>query len=332
MISAPLLDPSIHRSTNASVSYQTHPLYSHLQVAFGFPIANVYNNLTNVIMTIEPKRTKGRKKETAKKLLVNAHYDATLGSPGASDCASCVGVGVEVARALLKTTKKGKTTNAVFLFNGGEETLMQAAHGFMQWSPSAKDVGAFINIESTGPWGPDVLFQHQGWALEAYAKAAPRPRGNSVAQDFFELGVIPADTDYRVLRESSEDAGNAGNERIPGVDVAFLFDGLAYHTKEDTWTRIRPGTLQGMGENVLAAAVEFMEVLEGQAVEKKGFDARKSVFADVGGRIMVVYPFWLARVLHVAPLAFFLIGRARAAGRAGLQSSSAGAGLRERDR
>ena len=320
-------------------------------MAFGFPIANVYNNLTNVIMTIEPKRTKrtkGRKKETAKKLLVNAHYDATLGSPGASDCASCVGVGVEVARALLKTTKKGKTTNAVFLFNGGEETLMQAAHGFMQWSPSAKDVGAFINIESTGPWGPDVLFQHQGWALEAYAKAAPRPRGNSVAQDFFELGVIPADTDYRALRERSEDAGNAGkagkagnagntgNERIPGVDVAFLFDGLAYHTKEDTWTRIRPGTLQGMGENVLAAAVEFMEVLEGldrhQAVEKKGFDARKSVFADVGGRIMVVYPFWLARVLHVAPLAFFSIGRARAAGRAGLQSSSAGAGLRERDR
>ena len=215
---------------------------------------------------------------------------------------------------------------------------MQAAHGFMQWSPSAKDVGAFINIESTGPWGPDVLFQHQGWALNAYARAAPRPRGNSVrvqgrragvssyssplfwfsltifiapllcqvAQDFFELGAIPADTDYRVLRESSDKL------RIPGIDVAFLFDGLAYHTKEDTWTRIRPGTLQGMGENVLATAVEFMGILNASNLENEEI---RSVFADVGGRFMVVYPFWAARVLHVAPLAFHVafFGRARQA-------------------
>lgn len=290
--------------------------YLLTQVAFGFPIANVYNNLTNVVMTIEHKNHDRQ----GKKLLVNAHYDATLGSPGASDCASCVGVAVEVARALLHngertenmmnttdqtTDKPTTTTNAVFLFNGGEETLMQAAHGFMQWSPSAKDVGAFINIESTGPWGPDVLFQHQGWALDAYARAAPRPRGNSVAQDFFELGVIPADTDYRVLRESSDKV------RIPGIDVAFLFDGLAYHTKEDTWTRIRPGTLQGMGENVLAAAVEFMRILgnastNGDEIGLNEFEPKKSVFADVGGRLMVVYPFWAARVLHVAPLAFHI--------------------------
>jgi hypothetical protein len=82
-----------------------------------------------------------------------------------------------------------------------------------------------------------VLFQYQGWTLGAYARAAPRPRGNSVAQDFFELGVIPADTDYRVLRESAD------RVRIPGIDVAFLFDGLAYHTKEDTWDRIRKGAV-----------------------------------------------------------------------------------------
>ena len=121
-------------------------------------------------------------------------------------------------------------------------TPLQAAHGFMQWSPSARDVGSFINIESTGPWGPDVLFQYQGWALDAYARVAPRPRGNSVAQDFFELGVIPADTDYRVLRERVDKA------RIPGIDVAFLFDGLAYHTKEDTWDRIRCALGEASGE------------------------------------------------------------------------------------
>lgn len=83
------------------------------QVAFGFPIANVYNNLTNVVMTITPRGGDGG----GKTLLVNAHFDSTLGSPGASDCASCVGVAVEVARTLLRT---GGRTNAVFLFNGGE--------------------------------------------------------------------------------------------------------------------------------------------------------------------------------------------------------------------
>ena len=50
----------------------------------------------------------------------------------------------------------------VFAFNGGEETLSQAAHGYMAQSEFAAELGAFINIESTGPGGPDILFQHTG--------------------------------------------------------------------------------------------------------------------------------------------------------------------------
>lgn len=50
----------------------------------------------------------------------------------------------------------------LFLFNGGEETVLTAAHGFMAASKWAPRVGAFINLESTGPAGPDVLFQHTG--------------------------------------------------------------------------------------------------------------------------------------------------------------------------
>ena len=170
--------------------------------------------------------------------------------------------------------------------------------GFMRGSKYAKDVTSFINIESTGPWGPDMLFQYGGWTLDAYASSAPRPRGNSVAMDFFELGVIPADTDFRVL------GGDGGG--VPGIDVAFLFDGLAYHTKEDTWDRIRPGTLQGMGDNVLAASIEFM-----RSGGKRGSIpySSKNAFADIGGRFMVVVPWSLARVLHVAPLAFYIAQR-----------------------
>lgn len=276
-----------------------------LQEAFGFQIANVYNNLTNIVMVVTPKDGVSR----VKSVLVNAHYDSTLGSPGASDCASCVGVGFEVARTILMNSSIPLYSPLVFLFNGGEETLMQAAHGFMATSAFASQVGAFINIESTGPWGPDVIFQHtDDWTLSAFAKVAPYPRGNSVAQDFFEMGLIPADTDYRMLRGISEDA------RVPGVDLAFLFDGLAYHTREDTVERIRSGTLQSMGENVLSLVSEYSKVLGVPGYEDEVYSrasGRKGVqgqvFFDIGGMLMVVYSAQVASVLHSLPLMVLLL-------------------------
>ena len=37
--------------------------------------------------------------------------------------------------------------------------------------------------ESTGPGGPDVVFQYSGpWTLQAYARGATRPRGTIIAQ------------------------------------------------------------------------------------------------------------------------------------------------------
>ena len=59
----------------------------------------------------------------------------------------------------------------------------QAAHGFTSSSRWAPRVGAFINLESTGPGGPDVVFQHAGdWTIQEYAAAAKYPRGSVVGQ------------------------------------------------------------------------------------------------------------------------------------------------------
>lgn len=191
---------------------------------------------------------------------------------------------------------------------------MQASHGFMATSPHAKNLGAFINLESTGPWGPDVVFQHTGdWTLGAYARAAPYPRGTTVAQDFFELGVIPADTDYRMF--SYRHHGS-----IPGIDVAFLFDGTAYHTARDETSRIRPGTLQGMGENMLATVLEFCRELAHHAHGRMDADGNVTVaeryyapdqpgglvFFDVLSTFMVVYDHKAAALLHSLPLAVLL--------------------------
>ncbi len=56
-------------------------------------------------------------------------------------------------------------------------------------------------------------------------------------QDFFEAGILPADTDFRML--SAKYLGE-----LPGVDIAFLLDSGAYHSTKDVPERIRPGTIQ----------------------------------------------------------------------------------------
>lgn len=49
---------------------------------------------------------------------------------GASDCGSCVAILLEVARTLVANRDAQLAAPIVFLFNGGEETLSQAANGF----------------------------------------------------------------------------------------------------------------------------------------------------------------------------------------------------------
>ena len=79
---------------------------------------------------------------------------------GASDCASQIATMLEVARALVADPSVRLVAPVVFLFDGGEETFSQAAHGFTQ--KYDKPLGVFVNLESTGPGGPDYVFQQTG--------------------------------------------------------------------------------------------------------------------------------------------------------------------------
>jgi hypothetical protein len=127
---------------------------------------------------------------------------------------------------------------------------------------------------------------------------------------------------------------------LPGVDVASMLDGFSYHTAADLPGRIRRGTLQAYGENVLAGALAFAQELavraetrsatepataqESAAAESAHESAaaesayesesehsvREAVaagagpaFFDVFGAAAVVYgPRWLAAALHLVPL------------------------------
>ena len=81
--------------------------------------------------------------------------------------------------------------------------------------------------------------------------------------------------------------------------------GAAYHTCADVPERLAAGSLQLRGDTLLATLAEFSAVVAARLAPPGPLPAREaegSAYFDVFARFMVVYPMWLARLLHHAPL------------------------------
>lgn len=264
----------------------------------GEPLYLSYSGLKNILLTLYPKGSDlwGGNHSDHRALLLNAHFDSAMSSPGAADCASCVGVALESARALAAS---GPTGKVAFLLNGGEEIYMNAVHGFVKGhgkryhKEGYKDAYfAFINLEATGSYGPDVVFRANSEALlRSYVRRAPRPRATVIAQDIFGSGVVPSDTDYSVL--GGEQFGN-----LTGMDLATMFDSRSYHCARDTYDRIKRGSLQAYGDNVLEIVKDVSAGLEENDEDKVG----DMVYFDILGLGVVSYSPKVTFFLHNLPL------------------------------
>ena len=156
---------------------------------------------------------------------------------------------LEVLASIVKQVDRGVfdfNTELIMLFNGAEETFLQASHGFSTQNRWAKNLKAFINLEAAGSGGKELLFQagpNNPWLVEEYIKSVPFPFGASVADDIFKSGIIPSDTDYKIFRDFAH---------IPGLDIAYVTNGYIYHTTLDKSEYIPDDSIFRSGLNILA--------------------------------------------------------------------------------
>ncbi|XP_069127736.1 endoplasmic reticulum metallopeptidase 1-like [Argopecten irradians] len=262
---------------------------------------SVYKNLKNVVVKLGPASG------ATHSVLMNCHYDTMVDAIGAGDDMSSCAVMLEIVRSLSQSNKP-LMHNIIFLFNGGEENLLQASHGFITQHPWAKSIKAFINLDSAGAGGWEIVFQtgpQHPWLVKLYIESAIFPSASVINQEIFELGLVPADTDYRIFRDYG---------KIPGLDIAYISNGYVYHTINDVPQTIPPGCLQRAGENLLSIV---HALANNPKLADPGDDRHGSmVFYDLVGLVVVHYPKRIGSILNciVSFCTFILLWRKATSG------------------
>lgn len=264
----------------------------------GHSLSLGYRNHTNIVMRVSSLESK----DTDPSILLNAHFDSPPGSPGASDCGSCVASILEVARLTIDSGW-APPKPLIFLFNGAEELFMLGSHGFITTHKWRNTIGAFINLEASGTGGLDLVCQSGpgSWPSQVYAQSAIHPMGNSAAQDIFAF--VPGDTDYRMF---ATDFGT-----IPGLDIIFVHGGYYYHTSTDSVERLLPGSMQARGDNLFNVIKAFTNSSRLENAHDRGLtkerDDEKPMFFDYLSWFLVYYSRRQGMVYHSLPVAVFLL-------------------------
>jgi len=230
-------------------------------------ITNVYHDLHNVAVRIRyPANEK-----SSDAVMIATHVDSMLGSVGASDAGACVVSILEILNVLTKDPAYFRRP-LIALFNGGEELGMQAAHGFVAKHTWSESIFSFINLDSGGVGGNSLLLQSgpgNSWMVGLYSTVSRAPHGSVIAQDVFQSGLVPSDTDFRVYTEHADTV-------IPGIEFVFYQNGYLYHTHGDTVENMDSGSLQHIGNSafdMLKALIEHPDI---------GFHTLKDASSDSG--------------------------------------------------
>lgn len=210
---------------------------------------------------------------SAPALALMAHYDSVPGSPGAADDAAGVAAALEIARAL--KARGTPARDVIFLFTDGEEAGLLGAEAFFARHPLAGRIGFLVNMEARGGGGLVQMFQtgarNQG-TTDLLRRTASQPSASSLSVLLYS--AMPNDTDFTIARAA----------RIDGMNFAFIGRQFDYHAATSTPANLDAGSLQHMGDQVTALALE----LSGSStLPARGPDM---VFSHVFGDLIIAYP------------------------------------------
>lgn len=234
-------------------------------------------------------------------LMLMAHYDSAIGSPGASDDAAGVAAILETIRAI--KTRGIPARDVMVLITDGEEAGLLGGHAFFQNDPLRARVGFIMNLESRGGGGRVQMFETgagNAGSVALFGATAVRPSASSLAVMLYRL--MSNDTDFT-------EALKAGAQ---GLNYAYLGRQFDYHASTANPANLHQGTLQDLGDQTLstAGAAAFAAALPHKT--------RDVVFSQVFRDVVWAYPpamGWLILVAAAALIALAL-RQARKAGAA----------------
>ncbi|XP_063704950.1 endoplasmic reticulum metallopeptidase 1-like [Culicoides brevitarsis] len=247
-----------------------------------YEVINLYRGAQNIVVKMSSKKVPESQEKNY--ILLNAHFDTVPMSPGAGDDGTMVGVMLELMRIMAKQ----EPTNhpLIFLFNGLEESGLQASHAFITNNKYVDKINVLVNLEVVGTGGKDLMFQttrEHSWLMNIYHHNVPHSFANTVAEEIYQNGLIPSDTDFTNFRKFAP--------QIAAYDFAHAYNCYAYHTKNDGMWTVNKGSLQHTGDNILALLKGLDSAPEVDDMRTKTDDDEidKVVFFDFLGLFLIFY-------------------------------------------
>ena len=236
--------------------------------------------LTGYGIEVEVQRTTGLENVVARlhgsdpsgAIVILAHYDLSTYSPGAADNGSGVAALLEIMRAL--SADPAPHNDIIALFDDGEELpgVYAGTKAFVREHPWMADVRVAIGMDTAvrGYICTDDTGLENGWMVRALSHAYTGGAWHSIS-------------------------GGGGYDSKPfrdaGIQILELEDNYPFfeqHTPGDVPAIVKPGTLQQLGEQVLAVSRELGNLDLGVT---KG---RQETYASIPPLIFLHYPESLA--------------------------------------
>jgi hypothetical protein len=172
-------------------------------------------------------------------ILIVSHLDSV--SYGAGDNASGAAVLLETACTLKAGARL--RNDILLLFEDGEEQGYLGGYAFAASDASMDTIRRVVGLD-TAAWGPGVLLQTtpgNAAFIQAFAHALKNP----IAFGFF------ADADWTISRDTSE-IQPFYERGLPGLELEDPTAFQGKHSATDVADQVKPGSLQQMGDQVLA--------------------------------------------------------------------------------